>query len=68
MTQRETVTDRRAFSVPELARLYPLSRGFLRGEIRRGALKVRRFGRRVLVLREDWDRYVEASHVEPTEL
>lgn len=55
----ETVTHKRAYSVPELARLYPVSVGFLRGEIRRGALRVKRFGRRVLVIREEWDRYVE---------
>jgi excisionase family DNA binding protein len=64
MSQRETVTDRQAFSVTELARLYPLSRGFIRGEIRRGGLRVRRFGRRVLVLKEDWDAYVRKAAVD----
>ena len=60
----ESVTDRRAYSIPELARLYPVSIGFLRGEIRRGALRARRFGRRVIVLREDWESYIEgAQHV-----
>jgi hypothetical protein len=63
----KTVTDRRAYSVPELGRLYPVSMGFLRGEIRRGALRVRRFGRRVLVLREDWDAYVERARQDSTE-
>jgi hypothetical protein len=57
----EAVTDKRAYSVPELNRLYPVSVGFLRGEIRRGALRVRRFGRRVLVLKEDWDAYVQKT-------
>lgn len=56
-----TVTDKRAYSVPELSRLYSLSSGFLRGEIRRGVLRVRRFGRRVLVLKEDWDAYVQQA-------
>jgi excisionase family DNA binding protein len=55
---RKAVTDKRAYSVSELSRLYPVSTGFLRGEIRRGVLRARRFGRRVLVLREDWDAYV----------
>ena len=57
----EAVTDKRAYSVPELNRLYPVSVGFLRGEIRRGALRVRRFGRRVIVLKEDWDAYVQKA-------
>ena len=45
--------------MPELGRLYPVSIGFLRGEIRRGVLRVRRFGRRVVVLKEDWDSYMQ---------
>ncbi len=63
----QAVTDKRAYSVQELARLYPLSLGFLRGEIRQGKLRVRRFGRRVLVLREDWDDYIgKKAYVEST--
>jgi hypothetical protein len=57
----ETVTHRKAYSVPELSRLYPLSIGFLREEIRRGALPVRRVGRRVLILHDDWETYVRRS-------
>jgi len=63
MTHTGTVTDRKAFSVQELTRLYPISLGFLRGEIRRGALRVRRFGRRVVVLREDWEGYIAQAGV-----
>jgi excisionase family DNA binding protein len=66
MTYSETVTDRKAYSVQELARLYPLSLGFLRGEIRAGKLRVRRFGRRVVILKEDWERYVRRTDVEST--
>jgi excisionase family DNA binding protein len=66
MAHAATVTDRKAYSVQELARLYPLSRGFLRGEIRQGKLRVRRFGRRVLILKEDWDSYVGRADVEST--
>lgn len=66
MAQLETVTERKAYSVAELARSYPVSRGFLRGEIRRGALRVRKFGRRVVVLKEDWERYVAKADVEAT--
>ncbi len=63
MAQTKTVTpeEKRAYSVQELTRLYPLSMGFLWAEIRRGALRVRRFGRRVLVLKEDWDSYIQKA-------
>ena len=57
----EAVTEKRAYSVPELGRLYPVSTGFLRGEIRRGALRSTRFGRRVLVLVEDWNLYLQRA-------
>ena len=60
-TPSRTVTERRAYSIPELGELYPVSTGFLRGEIRRGALKIRRFGRRIVVLKEDWDAYIERA-------
>jgi excisionase family DNA binding protein len=62
----QTVTDKKAYSVQELAILYSLSRGFLRGEIRQGKLRVRRFGRRVLILKEDWDSYVGKADVAGT--
>jgi hypothetical protein len=63
MSQTKTVTtdEKRAYSVQELTRLYPLSMGFLWSEIRRGSLKVRRFGRRVLVLKEDWESYIQKA-------
>jgi hypothetical protein len=67
MTHAGTVTDKKAYSVPELTRLYPLSLGFLRGEIRLGKLRVRRFGRRVLILKEDWDSYVTRGDVGSTQ-
>jgi hypothetical protein len=54
----ESPSEKRAFSVADLSRQCDLSRGFLRLEIRRGALRARRFGRRVLVLKEDWDSYL----------
>ena len=62
----QTVTDKKAYSVQELALLYSLSRGFLRGEIRQGKLRVRRFGRRVLILKEDWECYVGKAYVQAT--
>ena len=60
----KTVTERRAYSIPELGSLYPVSTRFLRKEVRRGALRVRRFGRRIVVLKEDWEAYVERAGAE----
>jgi hypothetical protein len=61
MRHSQTVTDKKAYSVPELSRQYSISIGFLRSEIRRGAIRVRRLGRRVLVLREDWESYLTTT-------
>jgi len=63
---RQTLTERRGYSVQELSQEYPVSVGFLRGEIRRGALRVRRFGRRVVVLKEDWDSYLRSRETSAT--
>jgi hypothetical protein len=56
-----TGSDKKAFSVAELVQQYPVSVGFLRNEIRRGSLRVRRFGRRIVVLKEDWDSYIQKA-------
>ncbi len=49
---------KKAFSVKELAAETTLSRAFLRNEIRAGKLKVKRCGRRVLILRDDLMKYL----------
>jgi hypothetical protein len=54
-----TVTQRLAYSVRELSLSYTISAGFLRNEIRRRALPAHRLGRRVLVLKEDWESYLK---------
>jgi len=59
-TQQESVTQSRAKNLPQLAHEYGLSLGFLRNEMHAGALKITRFGRRVVVLREDWDAYLKS--------
>ncbi|MBC7933018.1 MAG: DNA-binding protein [Rubrivivax sp.] len=51
-------TERVAWSLQEIARATGLSLGFLRNEVRRGGLRVKRFGRRVLVLDEDLKIYL----------
>jgi len=51
-------SQRLAWSLDEIAESTGLSLGFLRKDVRRGALPVRRFGRRVLVLKEDLENYL----------
>jgi hypothetical protein len=53
------VTAKQAYSVDDLCREFPLSKGYWWSEIRRGALRVKRFGRRVLLMRKDLDSYLE---------
>jgi len=48
-----------AYSVEETAEQTSLSKAFLRLEIKRGNLKVKRFGRRVLIRDEDLREYLE---------
>ncbi len=50
--------EKRGFSLKELAAQVPLSVAFLRKEIKRGKLKSRKYGDRVVVLAEDWDNYL----------
>jgi excisionase family DNA binding protein len=49
---------RQAFSIAEIAELTTLSKAFLRLEIKRGKLKISRFGRRVIVRDEDLREYL----------
>lgn len=53
--------DRIAYSVEELADALGLSKGFVWNEIRSSKLPAVSFGRRVLVLREDLDKYIKAQ-------
>ena len=55
----ETVTSQRiAWSLAEISKATGLSVGFLRNDVRRGVLKIRKFGRRVLVLDGELKRYL----------
>lgn len=47
-----------AYSVEEISEQTSLSKAFLRLEIKRGKLKVRRFGRRVIIRDEDLRDYI----------
>ncbi len=51
-------TRRIAWSLAEISISTGLSLGFLRNEVRRGALPIKKFGRRVLVLEEDLRSYL----------
>jgi excisionase family DNA binding protein len=48
-----------AYSVEEAAEILGLSKAFLRNEIRDGNLKIQRFGRRVLILSQDFQNYTQ---------
>lgn len=54
-------SDRLAYSIEEISKSTGLSQGFLRNEVRAGRLNISRFGRRVLVLREDLHEYLRSG-------
>ena len=57
---QENVTSRRiAWSLAEISEATGLSIGFLRNDVRRGVLQIKKFGRRVLVLDEELKRYLK---------
>lgn len=59
----ETITEKTkiAYSIEEMAEQTSLSKAFLRLEIKRGKLKVKRFGRRVLIRDEDLREYLNTG-------
>lgn len=56
--QEHNTSQRVAWSLGEIAESMNLSIGFLRNEVRRGRLNVKKFGRRTLVLDEELRRYL----------
>lgn len=64
--QGNVTTQRIAWSLAEISEATGLSLGFLRNEVRRGTLPIKKFGRRVLVLEEDLRNYLAegSSHAE----
>ncbi|HMS41118.1 MAG TPA: helix-turn-helix domain-containing protein [Pyrinomonadaceae bacterium] len=48
-----------AYSVDEISKQTSLSKAFLRLEIKRGKLKVKRFGRRIIVCQANLREYLE---------
>jgi excisionase family DNA binding protein len=57
--QENATIQRVAWSLAEISEATGLSLGFLRNDVRRGALSTRKFGRRVLVLDQDLKTYLE---------
>jgi excisionase family DNA binding protein len=57
----DTITEKTkiAYSVEEMSEKTSLSKAFLRLEIKRGKLRVKRFGGRVLIRDEDLREYLE---------
>jgi excisionase family DNA binding protein len=55
---RVTKLERRAWSIAEVSERLGVSRNFLLGHIRGGLLRARRLGRRVVILSEDLDTYL----------
>ncbi len=59
MLQNVTTTkEKLAYSVEDISEQTTLSKAFLRNEIRAGKLKVKRCGRRVLILKDDFMNYL----------
>ena len=56
-----SVTSKIAYSVEEISEQTTLSKAFLRNEIRAGKLKVKRCGRRVLILKDDFMNYLNGE-------
>ncbi len=65
--QASTTTQRFAWSLTEIAKAMGVSIGHLRNEARRGALPVKKFGRRTLVLDEDLKNYLAHGSQTSTE-
>jgi len=63
--QNQSVTERIAWRLRDLARASGLSVSFLRAEIRAGRLPSKRAGAAVLVLDDDFRRYLECDRSQP---
>jgi excisionase family DNA binding protein len=59
MLQTATNTERKAYSVADVAEQTSLSKSFVRNEIRAGRLKAKNIQRRVIILDSDLQNYLE---------
>lgn len=60
--QENITSSKLAYSVEEMSEQTTLSKAFLRNEIRAGKLKVKRCGRRVLILKDDFMNYLNGEN------
>ncbi len=56
--------DRLAYSVEECAALTSISKAMLRKEIKAGRLRVKRAGRRILILKSDFMNYLNEGETQ----
>lgn len=61
LSQESVTLSKLAYSIEEISEQTSLSKAFLRLEIKRKKLKIRRFGRRILVRNEDLLEYLAAG-------
>lgn len=54
--------NKRAYSVEEVSNVTTLSKAFIRLEIKRKKLKSKNFGRRVLIMADDLDSYLNQEN------
>ncbi len=64
MMQQSVTNNKFAYSVEEISEQTTLSKAFLRNEIRAGKLKVKRCGRRVLILKDDFMNYLNGENAD----
>ena len=63
MTLQSVTNKRIAWGLADVAEITGLSVGFLRNEVKKGILPVKRFGRRILILDEDLRNYLSRGSV-----
>jgi hypothetical protein len=60
-TNTENPTERKSFSMAEIAERNSLSKNFIRGQILGGHLKAKRLGRRLVVMAVDEESWLSAA-------
>ena len=63
-----TERERRTFSIAEVCQQLGVSRNFVLSQIRGGQLRGRRLGRRIVIVRQDLDSYLEHAETVGTKI
>jgi hypothetical protein len=61
---KTVTTSRLAWSLAEISQATGLSLGFLRNDVRGGKLRIKKFGRRILIMAPDLEAYLSREAVE----